>query len=146
MRRALSILRGLWPRRLAGQLIALLLVALMLSQAASIVIFMDERRVAIRSAERKQILERTASVVRLIESTPAALHGQIVRTPAPATCASGWPRRARPDRRAGPDDQLQRRLKSLIGDGLTREVVVELSDDGGSGAASATMTTSRSNP
>ena len=80
MRPALSFLRRLWPRRLAGQLIALLLLALILSQAASVVIFMDERRVAIRAAERKQILERTASIVRLIESTPEALHGQIVRS------------------------------------------------------------------
>ena len=80
MRPALSFLRRLWPRRLAGQLIALLLLALILSQAASVVIFMDERRIAIRAAERKQILERTASVVRLIEGTPEALHGQIVRS------------------------------------------------------------------
>ena len=78
--RMLSLLRRLWPRRLAGQLITLLLLALILSQAASVVIFMDERRFAIRAAERKQILERTASIVRLIESTPPALHDQIVRT------------------------------------------------------------------
>ena len=133
MRPALSFLRRLWPRRLAGQLIALLLLALILSQAASVVIFMDERRVAIRAAERKQILERTASVVRLIESTPEALHGQIVRS-----ASTGHLRfwlaeegAARTDNAHPRDNQLQRRLKGLIDDGLVREVVVELSDDEG---------------
>jgi signal transduction histidine kinase len=131
VRPALSFLRRLWPRRLAGQLIALLLLALILSQAASVVIFMDERRIAIRAAERKQILERTASVVRLIESTPEALHGQIVRS-ASMGHLRFWlaeERAARTDDAA--DNHLQRRLKSLIDDGLMREVVVELSDDDG---------------
>ena len=74
------MLRRLWPRRLAGQLIALLLLALVLAQAASFLIFADERWAALRTAERKHILARTASIVRLIESTPPALHEQIVRT------------------------------------------------------------------
>jgi hypothetical protein len=74
MRWLLDLLRRLWPRRLAGQLIALLLLALILAQAATFVIFVDERRAAVRTAERKQILERTASIVRLLESSPPALH------------------------------------------------------------------------
>jgi signal transduction histidine kinase len=133
MRPALSFLRRLWPRRLAGQLIALLLLALILSQGASVVIFMDERRVAIRAAERKQILERTASVVRLIESTPEALHGQIVRS-ASTGHLRFWlaeERAARIDDAHPRDNHLQRRLKGLIDDGLVREIVVELSDDEG---------------
>ncbi|MGH6887468.1 MAG: HAMP domain-containing protein, partial [Geminicoccales bacterium] len=131
MRPALSFLRRLWPRRLAGQLIALLLLALILAQAASVAIFMDERRIAIRAAERKQILERTASVVRLIEGTPEALHGQIVRS-ASTGHLRFWlaaERAARTDDAHPRDNHLQRRLKGLIDDGLVREVVVELSDD-----------------
>ncbi|MGH6896231.1 MAG: ATP-binding protein, partial [Geminicoccaceae bacterium] len=133
MSSALDLLRRLWPRRLAGQLIALLLLALILSQAASVLIFMDERRIAIRAAERKQILERTASVVRLIESTPPALHGQIL-----GSASTGhlrfWlaeERAARTDQAGRIDNHLQRRLKSLIDDGLVREVVVDLRDDDG---------------
>jgi signal transduction histidine kinase len=133
MRPALGFLRRLWPRRLAGQLIALLLLALILSQAASVAIFMDERRIAIRAAERKQIVERTAAVVRLIEGTPEALHGQIVRS-ASTGHLRFWlaaERAARADAAHPRDIHLQRRLKGLIDDGLVREVVVELSDDEG---------------
>jgi signal transduction histidine kinase len=128
-----QVLRRLWPRRLAAQLITLLLLALILSQAASVLIFMDERRVAIRAAERKQILERTASIVRLIEHTPPALHEQIVRT-----ASTGYLRFWLADERAAQardadqsDSHLQRRLKSLIDDGLVREVVVDLRDEEG---------------
>jgi signal transduction histidine kinase len=133
MSTAWSLLRRLWPRRLAGQLITLLLLALILSQAASVLIFLDERRFAIRAAERKQILERTASVVRLIESTPPALHGQIVRS-ASTGHLRFWladERAARTDDAHRGDNHLQRRLQSLIDDGLVREVVVDLSDDDG---------------
>ena len=52
MRRLRRILRALWPRRLAAQLIALLLSALVVSQAVSLVILLDERRLALRAAER----------------------------------------------------------------------------------------------
>ena len=133
MSAAWSLLGRLWPRRLAGQLITLLLLALILSQAASVLIFLDERRFAIRAAERKQILERTASVVRLIESTPQALHGQIVRS-ASTGHLRFWlaaERAAQTDEAERADNHLQRRLKSLIDDGLVREVVVDLSDEDG---------------
>jgi signal transduction histidine kinase len=133
MSSAWNLLRRLWPRRLAAQLITLLLLALILSQAASVLIFRDERRIAIRAAERKQILERTASIVRLIERTPPALHEQIVRT-----ATTGYLRFWLADERAAQadgtrqgDNQLQRRLKSLIDDGLVREVVVDLRDEDG---------------
>jgi signal transduction histidine kinase len=133
MTRVSGLLRRLWPSGLAGQLIALLLLALLLSQAASVLIFMDERRIAIRSAERKQILERTASIVRLIESTPPTLHDQILRT-----ASTGYLRfwvaeesAAQPGHDRDGDNHLQRRLESMIDDGLVREVIVDLRDDDG---------------
>jgi signal transduction histidine kinase len=133
MSRAWNLLRRLWPRRLAAQLITLLLLALILSQAASVLIFMDERRIAIRAAERKQILERTASIVRLIESTPPTLHDQILRT-----ASTGYLRfwvaeesAAQPGHDRDGDNHLQRRLESMIDDGLVREVIVDLRDDDG---------------
>ena len=70
MRRVRRLLRALWPRRLAAQLIALLLSALVVSQAVSLIILLDERRLALRAAERAQVLARTASIVRLMEATP----------------------------------------------------------------------------
>ena len=67
-RRALS---ALWPKRLAAQLIALLLCALFAAQVISLVILLDERGHALRAAERAQVLARTASIVRLVQATPS---------------------------------------------------------------------------
>jgi signal transduction histidine kinase len=131
VRSLLAVLRRLWPQRLAGQLIALLLLALILAQAASILILADERRAAIRTAERKQILERTATIVRLIESTPPALHEQIVRT-ASVHHLRFWIAGASAVAEQSPDagDELRRRLELLLeGDG--REVVVFVRDEDG---------------
>ena len=80
MRRIWLRLRRLWPSRLAGQLIALLLLALILAQAISFWIFLDQRRQAVQAANRLQILSRTASIVRLLEDTPPAVHEQILHT------------------------------------------------------------------
>ena len=72
-------MRRLWPTRLAGQLIALLLLALILAQAISFWVFMDERRVAVQSTIRLQILSRTATIARLLADTPPQLHRRILR-------------------------------------------------------------------
>jgi signal transduction histidine kinase len=125
------LLRRLWPRRLAGQMIALLLLALVLAQVITLVIFADERTSAIRTVERKQILERTASVLRLIESTPPAVHEQIVRT------ARSWhlrfwlaPVSAVPGTAPGTGSELRARLETLLDDSAdAREILVEFRDD-----------------
>lgn len=129
--RALGFLRRLWPGRLAGQLIALLLLALILAQAASFLIFADERWAALRTAERKHILARTASIVRLIENTPPALHEQIVRTASSRQLRFWLSDRSEvavADAEA-PEHWLQRRLVALLDDGLSREVLIDLRDE-----------------
>ena len=70
----------LLPRSLAGQLIVLLLLALVVAQAVSFAIFLDERREAVRTAAREHVLMRVASTARLLNDTPPALHERIVRT------------------------------------------------------------------
>ena len=70
----------LLPRSLAGQLIVLLLLALVVAQAVSFAIFLDERREAVRTAAREHVLMRVASTARLLNDTPSALHERIVRT------------------------------------------------------------------
>jgi His Kinase A (phospho-acceptor) domain/HAMP domain len=133
MGKASRLVRRLWPSGLAGQLIALLLLALLLSQVVSVLILMDERRIAIRTAERKQILERTASIVQLIESAPSTLHDQIVRT-ASTGHLQFWlseQSAAQPRHDGSGDNHLQRRFESMIDDGLVREVIVDLRDDDG---------------
>ncbi|HZP18639.1 MAG TPA: ATP-binding protein [Bauldia sp.] len=60
----------LWPRTLAAQLVALLLAALVLSLAASFALFFNDRADAVRQADRAGLLERVASVARILEATP----------------------------------------------------------------------------
>lgn len=67
-----------WPRSLAGQLIAVLLPVLAAAQVAGFVILADERIWAIRAAARDEFLTRMASVARLIGTTPAADHQEII--------------------------------------------------------------------
>lgn len=68
----------LWPKSLAGQLIAVLLPALLIAQVAGFVISADERVRAIRVAARDEFLTRMGSISRLIESTPVEDHRDIV--------------------------------------------------------------------
>lgn len=59
----------LWPGSLAGQLIALLLIALVSSQLLAGLLFFGERRDALLAMQRDHVLARTASVVRLLAAT-----------------------------------------------------------------------------
>lgn len=67
-----------WPKSLAGQLIAVLLPALVIAQVAGFVISADERVRAIRGAARDEFLTRMSSIARLIHSTPVEDHQEIV--------------------------------------------------------------------
>ena len=130
MRRVRRAMRAIWPKRLAAQLIALLLFALVASQAVSLVILLDERRHALRAAERAQVLARTASIVRLVEGTPPALHPHILRT-ASSPRLRFWVDDAQAVDAAVAahrDNPLQERLADLL-DGSAQQVLVELSDE-----------------
>lgn len=67
------------PKSLAGQMIALLLIALVAAQAVSMLIFADERRMALRAAARDQVLQRTVSMALLLQDTPRDLHRRILK-------------------------------------------------------------------
>jgi signal transduction histidine kinase len=69
----------IWPKSLAGQLIAGLLMIMVVAHAISFFAFIDERRLAVHEASRYQSLSRIASVVRLVEGAPASMRDQIVR-------------------------------------------------------------------
>lgn len=59
------------PRTLGGQLIALLLLALALSQAIALAIYASERAEAVRQADRSGLLESAASVMRVLRLAAA---------------------------------------------------------------------------
>jgi len=67
-----------FPKTLTGQLILLLLLALVATHAITFFIFADERLAAVRTTAREQIAFRTASIIRLLNDTPPELHQRIV--------------------------------------------------------------------
>ncbi len=71
-------MKRLLPQTLAGQMIALLLLALIGSQLLSFWFFFDERRAAVRTAAQGHVFSRTGSIVRLLSETPPRLHSQIL--------------------------------------------------------------------
>ena len=66
------------PRSLAGQLVAVLVVALVATQLAGFVIYSDESRSILRTVNRDDTVSRTASVVRILAATPGEVHGEVV--------------------------------------------------------------------
>jgi len=71
-------MKRLIPKSLAGQLIAVLLLALVVAQIASFHILKDDRRLAFIFVSQQEVMSRTVSVVRLLKETEAALHTTIV--------------------------------------------------------------------
>jgi signal transduction histidine kinase len=67
------------PRSLAGQLIALSLAAIVVSQLFSLWLFTDERRLALLELAGSRVVARTAALVDLLDETPPGLHDQIRR-------------------------------------------------------------------
>ncbi|MGH8632412.1 MAG: hypothetical protein ACREU7_16815, partial [Burkholderiales bacterium] len=74
---------------LATQMVCVLLLALVLSQAIALLIHRDERANALRGVMKEDFLARSASVVRLLESTPASLNDEILRAGG-STLARYW--------------------------------------------------------
>lgn len=69
----------IWERSIATQFICLMLLALLLSQAISFLISLDERGNALREAYKGEFLSRAEAVARLIETTPPSIEGDITR-------------------------------------------------------------------
>ena len=72
-------MKRLWNRSLTARFVAIMLLALALSQAISFVLFMDERGQALYRAAKAEFLSRSASVAQVLESTPPALRNDILR-------------------------------------------------------------------
>ena len=119
------------PKSLAGQLIGVLLLALVVAQSASLMILHDDRRLAFAFVAQQEVMSRTASVVRLLKKTEPALHQTVVEA-----ASSRRLRFQLADTSAvSPDDAddgfnrfLKRRLKWELS-GESDEVRVAISDD-----------------
>jgi signal transduction histidine kinase len=116
---------------LAGQLVLIVLAAMLAGQALSLLIFADERRAALRAANREQVLARTAALVRLLDETPPALHARILaassspqlrfRLASASAVAADEPWHGR--------NRLARQLAGLLGGNDGQAVLVDIRDD-----------------
>ena len=71
--------RSIWNRSLAGQLVGFMLVALLVSQGISFLIYYDEHGQALRDTLKEEFLVRSASAARLLETTPSAYHADVLK-------------------------------------------------------------------
>lgn len=72
-------MKRLLPQSLAGQMIVLLLLALVISHVVSAFIFEDERRASVRSAVREEAITAIATATRLLLDTPETARERVVR-------------------------------------------------------------------
>lgn len=73
-------MRWLVPKTTSGRLIALVALALLISQAFSLALFFGERQTTLRGIAARNAINRTVSVAGLVLSTPQDLHRAILRT------------------------------------------------------------------
>lgn len=69
----------LWNRSLAARFVVVMLLALALSQGISVFLFASERGEVLVKAAKAEFLSRCASVANVLESTPPAVHAEILR-------------------------------------------------------------------
>jgi signal transduction histidine kinase len=121
--------RRFLPKSLAGQLIALILGVLVVVQLITVLLIADDRRNAIQTAFREQLLERTSSLVTLLDSAPASMHDLIL-----ASAGSRSLRFEISDEAAiGPNTgtepgQMAAMLSNLIGDDREVRIGITLRD------------------
>lgn len=72
-------MKRLFPQSLAGQMIVLLLLALVASHIVSAFIFEDERRASVREAIREEAITAIATSTLLLLDTPAEARKRVVR-------------------------------------------------------------------
>ena len=79
MRARFARLGNLFPQSLGGQLLAMLLLALVTTQGLSLLLLTDERNLAVRAALGFEVAGRAANVVLLLDDAPADLRPSILR-------------------------------------------------------------------
>jgi signal transduction histidine kinase len=72
-------MRRFLPKTLAGQFIALLLGALVVTQVVAALFFFGERHRTIRNVINEQVMLRTAGLAKLVEQTPPGTHPALLR-------------------------------------------------------------------
>lgn len=116
-------------RGLRTQLVFLIVAALVVAQAISLWLFVDERSLAIRAALGFEAAGRAANVARLLEEAPPDLRASILRaanSPLVRFDLSDTPSVTEPDHHhAAP---VEARVRALLGDSYSRDIRVQLDD------------------
>lgn len=116
----------LWPRGVAGQLVAVVLVALLLALGAAFAIFSDERQGALEVQQHEQMLGRVVSAVELLAVLPKAQEARLLRSAGTSQLRLSVDARPAIDpveldgRRSRVERYLLQRLEGLAGDVLVR--------------------------
>lgn len=79
MRLGRNFFRRMLPRSLGGQLLVMLLLALVITQVLGLLLLRDERNRAVRTALGLEAAGRAANVVLLLDDAPTDLHASILR-------------------------------------------------------------------
>ncbi|SDY81598.1 ATP-binding protein [Citreimonas salinaria] len=115
MRRPLGSLRA--------QLIVLIVGALVVAQAISLLLFVDERRLAVRAALGFEAAGRAANVARLLEEAPQDLWPSILRAANSPMVRFDLSEAPTVDRAAHHHARhVERRLRALLGDDYSRDI------------------------
>lgn len=125
MIRLKDLLGRLWPKRLMGQTILLLILALLSAQIVSAFILRGETRSFYRGAEIRFLAERVSPVASLMRKSPATMHDQLARAFS-SRHIQFWltPESAIPEPGNGDDEDDDRKRASE----LTRRIADELDE------------------
>ncbi|WP_375551436.1 ATP-binding protein [Rhodophyticola porphyridii] len=116
-------------RSLRSQLLILIMAALVVAQAISLWLFVDERSLAIRAALGFEAAGRAANVARLLEEAPPDLQASILRaadSPLVRFDLSDTPSVTEPDHHHAA--AVEARVRALLGDSYSRDIRVRLDD------------------
>ncbi|MDX1400446.1 MAG: ATP-binding protein [Kiloniellales bacterium] len=105
------------PKTLTGQLVALVLLTLFLSQVLAFLFFWEERREAIREIFHDQVVVRTLSLVRLLQTEDPNRHAAILRAASTGNLRFSLSRRPEKalEERGWRVRRFERRLKRILG-------------------------------
>ncbi|UZD90835.1 ATP-binding protein [Cognatishimia activa] len=112
---------------LRTQLVLLVGAAFIAGQTLSVILFTDERSLAVQAALGAEAASRAANVARLIESAPRELHDQIVQAASsPLVRFEINPNATVSDGEHHSDARVSGRIRALMGDSFSRAIRVEV--------------------
>ena len=112
---------------LRGQVILLIIFALLVAQAISLWLFVDERTLAVRAALGFEAADRAANIALLIHEAPVDLHPSILRAASSPLVRFDLAAIPAVDHEGhGRGKGIEKRIRTLMGSGFTAPIRVEL--------------------